>query len=1296
MMKKGRPVLANYPFQETGQVDALQRQLEDMRAALQMAEARYQRLLASTPALIFELEPDGMIADVSASICEAAGYERAYLVGSSWWKVFFPGEAAYQADALRQRLEGGDVRQYPMQLVTKTGELLQLEVTTANEYDSDGQLLRILGTAIQQMPAARQESPAGDYTRDLEARVADRTAELQEANQRLETVLNSLPIAVWIADASGKFIEKNAMADQIWGGDVPMSEGIEHYGDYVGWWTDTGEQIAADEWALARALQKGEISVGEEIDILRFDGTVGTVLNSAVPMYDDDGNITGAVAINVDITHQRQLELQAQQAREAASQKAEELDAIFGAMQDAVLVFDAQGQLSGANPAAIRTCGFDPTGMHHSRLVERLKLRHLDDTPVSSEELPANRAQRGEVVRTERLALNGAEGRRILVSESAALLYDGNNEPVGTVVVWHDVSEREELLRLIQNERDTLEAVLESIQEEVWVCDAFGQLIQINASARRTFGLDKGERYSTTSLLEMLDVRDEQGSPRPPEEAVLLRSLNGETVEGIVEQVKSPLTGEWSYRQINSTPLIDKSGQVFGAVAVVRDITHRKMAESLLEKHLSELEEQVQDRTRELADAYAELLAEIAERRVTEEVLRQSEERFRLVVESVQDYAIYALDPDGYVSSWNVGAAAIKGYQADEIIGQHFSRFFSPEDAAAGLPAAALEAAASQGRFEIESWRLRKDGTRFWANVVITALRDPDGSLRGYAKVVRDMTRRKLADEALRRQSGFVRLLQEVAVSANQAKEVDQVLLEAMGRICKQLGWLGAHAFQVEGSGEERIIRSKRLWCLPEGDSWQKFQQATEQLTLHKSEGLIGQVLDARRPLWVQDIQVDKYYLRKEAALECGLVSTVALPLLMGDEVVGVMEFFAEETLEPDADLLQLFMNIGTQLGRVYERQLSDEKLRQSEARFRTIFENAPLGIELLRIGEGGVACNPAFMRIMGTECGELDYEWLTQADILAVPEGYGHTSILMVEKAARLMNELSRGERDSYRVELPLRRKDGSWLWGRLSVSLVSPGSDEQAPLAIAMLEDVTERKQMEIDLEELKHRQIEGREVERLYLSQELHDGPMQDLYALSYYMQAYFEQLPDTIDQEPVRDMQSSLRQVVQTLRVICGELRPPTLAPFGLEKAIRSHVDQFQAKHPNLEIVLDLMVDGQTLPPSTRLALYRIYQQALSNIVRHAKASRVLVRFQLEEDEIRLEVQDNGQGFDLPDNWIDLARQGYLGLLSAQERAEALGGYLQVESTAGAGTTIRAVVPRTNPGYNVWPDEEARKR
>ena len=125
------------------------------------------------------------------------------------------------------------------------------------------------------------------------------------------------------------------------------------------------------------------------------------------------------------------------------------------------------------------------------------------------------------------------------------------------------------------------------------------------------------------------------------------------------------------------------------------------------------------------------------------------EERFRLLVTSVTDYAIYMLDREGRVATWNPGAERFKGYTADEIIGQHFSRFFTPEDLAAGLPARALQAAAEEGRFEAEGWRLRKDGTRFWVNAVIDSIRSPDGSLLGFAKITRDLTERKQAADEL-------------------------------------------------------------------------------------------------------------------------------------------------------------------------------------------------------------------------------------------------------------------------------------------------------------------------------------------------------------------------------------------------------------------------------------------------------------------------------------------------------------------------------------------------------------------
>ena len=121
-------------------------------------------------------------------------------------------------------------------------------------------------------------------------------------------------------------------------------------------------------------------------------------------------------------------------------------------------------------------------------------------------------------------------------------------------------------------------------------------------------------------------------------------------------------------------------------------------------------------------------------------------ELYRMLVESVEDYAIFALDPGGYIVSWNPGAQRFKGYTATEIIGQHFSVFYPPDDLAANKPGIELEIAKAEGRLEDEGWRVRKDGTQFWANVVITALRSSDGELVGFAKVTRDLTQRRASE----------------------------------------------------------------------------------------------------------------------------------------------------------------------------------------------------------------------------------------------------------------------------------------------------------------------------------------------------------------------------------------------------------------------------------------------------------------------------------------------------------------------------------------------------------------------
>jgi PAS domain S-box-containing protein len=146
---------------------------------------------------------------------------------------------------------------------------------------------------------------------------------------------------------------------------------------------------------------------------------------------------------------------------------------------------------------------------------------------------------------------------------------------------------------------------------------------------------------------------------------------------------------------------------------------------------------------------YAKITRDLTERRAAEESLRANQEQFRLLVQGVTDYAIYMLNPRGEIASWNAGAERIKGYTEDEVMGTHFSRFYTADDQAAGEPARALALAAKEGRFEKEGKRVRKDGTVFWANVVIDALRAPDGTLLGFAKITRDVTAQRESRKAL-------------------------------------------------------------------------------------------------------------------------------------------------------------------------------------------------------------------------------------------------------------------------------------------------------------------------------------------------------------------------------------------------------------------------------------------------------------------------------------------------------------------------------------------------------------------
>jgi PAS domain S-box-containing protein len=198
---------------------------------------------------------------------------------------------------------------------------------------------------------------------------------------------------------------------------------------------------------------------------------------------------------------------------------------------------------------------------------------------------------------------------------------------------------------------------------------------------------------------------------------------------------------------------------------------------------------------------FSKVTRDLTERKKAEELLRRSEEKFRLLVEGANDYAIFLLDPQGNIASWNAGAERIKGYEAGEIIGQHFSKFYPQEAIDRGWPAHELKVATAEGRFEDEGWRVRKDGTQFWANVVITALHDDAGNFRGFSKITRDMTERKKAEENDRR-------LLEETTARRVAEENARQIHEERERLHVTLASIGDAVISTDAEGRINFLNS--------------------------------------------------------------------------------------------------------------------------------------------------------------------------------------------------------------------------------------------------------------------------------------------------------------------------------------------------------------------------------------------------------------------------------------------------------------------------------------------------------
>jgi PAS domain S-box-containing protein len=555
--------------------------------------------------------------------------------------------------------------------------------------------------------------------------------------------------------------------------------------------------------------------------------------------------------------------------------------------------------------------------------------------------------------------------------------------------LFTDVTERKRSEEALRESEERYRSLVEVSPDAVMLMDLEGKVGLCNRRAAALHGYESGEELLGRNFFDLVAEDDRE---RAMANAIrIVREGGVRDVEyRMVRRDRSSFSAE-----LSASVIRDVSGAPQMMTAVIRDITERKRsAQALLE----------------------------------------SEERYRGLVQASPD-AVALTDFSGKILLCNQQAASLHGFASvDDMLGLNIFDLVAPEDRGSAIALSQrtiVSGAVSHEEYDL----LRRDDSRFPGEISASAISDADGAPVGMTAVWRDISERRRAEDELRRTTALVDLLRSVAVAANEATSLDNVLRFTLSHVCTHVGWPTGHAYILAGDAAGELT-SSRIWYT--AAQIQIFREISEQMRFGPGVGLPGRVLASGRPAWVHDLR-DACFARGEAAQKAGIKGAFAFPVLAGEEVVAVLEFFSDAFEEPDEPLLEVMAGIGTTLGRVVERKRARDEIDR-------VFT---LSQDMLAI----VGFNGEFRRVNHSFTRALSY---TEQELLKIP----YLNLVHAEDLRATYNELQRLATGApvKGFELRMRRKDGSYIWTQWNAT---PFPSDKAIYTHAR--NITERKRSE-----------------------------------------------------------------------------------------------------------------------------------------------------------------------------------------------------------------------------------------